>query len=108
MSEMLDTEYWRMHESAAHIKLRTLLPPEPVEEFVELDEFVMDFSLPELCLVIYILDDTHDHTDAYHIEKKMKDAAAAAGFNILFVEEDLIFNTPARVEQLIEKHITEK
>lgn len=108
MSELLDTEYWRMHESAAHVKLRALLPPEPVEEFAELDEFVMDFLLPEIRLVICILDHTHDHTDSYHIEKKMKDAAEAARLKILFLEEDLIFNDPVRAEQLIEKHTKEK
>lgn len=106
MSEFLDADYWRMHESAAHVKLRELLPPEPVIEFAPVDEFIFDFVLEEVNIAVFIIDNTHDHTDSYHIEAKMKTAAEHQKLNAVFIEEQQIFNDPSRVRTLLEQAVS--
>ncbi len=92
-----DEQYLRMHESAAHTKLRGLLPPEPVQEFYALGEFVADFYLEESKIIIMILDETHDHTDSYHLEKNFADEAEKNNLRPVFIEETEIFQDPERV-----------
>lgn len=97
----IDDSYLRMHESAAHKKLRTLLPPEPVTEFYGLGEFVADFFLEDSKSAVMILDDTHDHTDSYHIEKSYDDEAKNLGLKAVFVEERDIFQNPQKVIDML-------
>ena len=90
-----------MHESAAHKKLRTLLPPEPVVEFYGLGEFTADFYLEESKVVIMLIDDTHDHTDSYHIEKSFDDEARRYGLKAVFIEERMLFEDPEKTVKMI-------
>lgn len=102
MEIQIDDSYLHMHESAAHKKLRTLLPPEPVKEFFNIGEFTADFFLENSKAVIKILDNTHDHTDSYHIEKLFADEAGKCGLKAIFIEEGEIFEN----EQEVSKKLT--
>ena len=101
----LEDDYWMQHQSAAHVKLRELLPPEPVEEFVQMGEYLLNFYFPDQQVVIYLIEDSHDHTDSYHLEAKMQEDLKAQDKKVIFIEDRDIAEDEAGVKERLEKEV---
>ncbi|KAB1065951.1 hypothetical protein [Salibacter halophilus] len=101
----LEDDYWMQHQSAAHVKLRELLPPEPVEEFVQMGEYLLNFYFPDQQVAIYLIEDSHDHTDSYHLEAKMQADLKAQNKKVIFIEDRDIADDETGVKERLEKEV---
>lgn len=83
-------DYHKAHASKAHDLLKKDLTF-PMEEFVLLDEFLVDFYSREKSLAIQVLEEDHDHADSYYVEAQMQKELKEQGISILFVSaKDII------------------
>lgn len=88
MSEQPDVAYLIDHSSEAHKKLKAHLEAqsEPFEEYPLLGDVRVDFYCIDRQQYYFILDEEHDHTDSYHLEKELQEAAEDANCDLLFLD----------------------
>ena len=92
MNHETEVAYLIEHASEAHKKLKAHLEAqdEPFDEFPLLGDARVDFYAPDRQQYYYILDEEHDHTDSYHLEKEFQEAAEEANCDLLFLDAEQV------------------
>ena len=90
MTDFTALDYLKAHSSILHQQVVIDLREKGVqfEEYIELGEQYVDFFISDFNLFVFLLEAEHDHTDSYHLEKELKEAALSAGARILFIEQE--------------------
>ena len=91
-------DYFIAHASTAHIILKNWLKEE-AEEFVFIDEFLVNFYIKDSGVVIILIAEDHDHADGYFVETRIQRTMNEHRLDCIFVTERDIIARPDFLKQ---------
>ncbi len=83
----MDRDYLLAHASAFEQNLVKAFRNRSPQQFYAIGEGIIELFFEEEKLGVKVLDDTHDHTDSYHVEAELDRVSKEQGIEIVFIQE---------------------
>ena len=83
----MDKAYLLAHASEFERSLALAMEQRSPLRYYPVSEGYLEFFFEQERLGVKVLDDTHDHTDSYHLEAELDQETKALGIEVIFIQE---------------------
>jgi hypothetical protein len=83
----MDKAYLLAHASPFERNLALAMEQKSPVRYYPVGEGFLEFFFEQERIGVKVLDDTHDHTDSYHLEAELDKATKVLGIEVIFIQE---------------------